>query len=97
MNIDSEVIEKKFEENIENVASVVHEIWAHWQTYLHSQCEELPDGSLKIPKELVEQWNQQIGLKYEQLTQNEKESDIEQAQKYKKTFLKIVDEIYIKS
>ena len=57
MDIDSEIIGKKFEDNIENVASVVHDIWAHWQAYLHSQCEELPDGALKIPKELVEQWN----------------------------------------
>ena len=92
MHIDSKIIGNKFEHNIENVASVVHDIWAHWQAYLHSQCEELPDGALKIPKELVEQWNKQISLKYEYLTQSEKESDIEQAQKYKSIFLKIVDE-----
>lgn len=93
MKINSEIIEKKFEDNIDHVASIVHEVWAHWQAYLHSRCEELPDGSLKIPKELVDQWSHQISLTYDKLNQDEKKSDIEQAQKYKKTFLKIVDEI----
>ncbi len=93
MNIDSEIMEKIFEENIENIASVVHDIWAHWQAYLHSQCEKLPDGSLKIPKELVEQWEQQINLKYEQLTRSEKDSDIEQAYKYESIFFKILNNI----
>lgn len=93
MNIDSKMIEKKFEENLEDIASVVHEIWAHWQSYLHDQCTAQPDGSLIIPKELVKQWNKQINLKYNQLTPTEQSSDIEQALKYKEIFLKILKEL----
>lgn len=93
MKINRKIIEKKFNDNLDDMATISHEIWAHWQTYLHSQCEKMPDGSLKIPKELVEQWNKQIKLEYRQLTQNEKNSDIEQAIKYKEIFLKIINEI----
>ena len=90
MNIDKEIIEAHLEENIEKIAFVVHEVWSHWQKHLHNQCKELPDGSLRIPEELVKQWNKQITLNYKQLTQSEKESDIEQAHKYIKIFMKII-------
>ncbi|MEN8342596.1 hypothetical protein ABFP02_12775 [Acinetobacter baumannii] len=93
MKNDREVVEKKYDENLENIAAVVHEVWSHWQKYLHSQCIKQSDGSLKIPKDLVSQWNKQINLKYDQLTESEKNSDIEQAFKYKKIFVKIINEI----
>lgn len=91
--MDSKIIENKFDENLEEIASIVHDIWAHWQSYLHDQCEKQLDGSLKIPKDLVEHWNEQIKLDYNQLSEDDKKSDIEQALKYKKIFLKFINEV----
>ena len=67
---------------IEKLAAIEHERWAHWQSYLHSKCKENNDGSLTIPKELVERWNTQIETHYSDLTEEEKESDREQVMKY---------------
>ena len=67
---------------IETLSAVEHDRWAHWQSYLHSKCKENDDGSLTIPKELVEKWNTQIGTSYSDLTEKEKESDREQVMKY---------------
>lgn len=67
---------------IETLSAVEHDRWAHWQSYLHSKCKENDDGSLTIPKELVEKWNTQIETSYSDLTEKEKESDREQVMKY---------------
>ena len=67
---------------IEKLAEIEHERWAHWQSYLHSKCTRNEDGSLTIPKELVERWNTQIETNYFDLTEEEKESDREQVMKY---------------
>lgn len=94
MEINRKIIDKKFNENLDVLASISHEIWAHWQKYLHDQCEIMADGSLKIPSILVNKWNEQINLDYEQLTPQEKSSDIEQALKFKEIFCKMMNEIH---
>lgn len=66
----------------EELAAVEHERWAHWQIYMHSKCVENGDGSLTIPKDLVEQWTRQSKTAFENLTAKEKESDREQVDKY---------------
>lgn len=66
---------------IEDLASVEHERWAHWQRYLHDQCEQLADGRLAIPAHLVKRWEEQIETPYELLSDREKESDREQVQR----------------
>ncbi|WKT72906.1 MULTISPECIES: hypothetical protein [Acinetobacter] len=73
---------EKYKELIEKLAAIEHERWAHWQSYLHSKCLKNENGSLTIPAELVERWNKQINTGYEELTEDEKESDREQVQKY---------------
>ncbi|ENU31748.1 MULTISPECIES: hypothetical protein [Acinetobacter] len=73
---------KQYKELIEKLAAIEHERWAHWQSYLHSKCLKNDNGSLTIPAELVERWNKQINTGYEELTEDEKESDREQVQKY---------------
>lgn len=73
---------KQYKELIEKLAAIEHERWAHWQSYLHSKCLKNDNGSLTIPAELVERWNKQIDTGYEELTEDEKESDREQVQKY---------------
>ena len=67
---------------VEELASVEHERWAHWQRYMHNNAIRQPDGSLIIPAKLVEKWERQIETPYEKLSEKEKDSDREQVQKY---------------
>jgi|26BtaG_2_1085354.scaffolds.fasta_scaffold05353_6 hypothetical protein len=67
---------------IEKLSAVEHDRWAHWQSYLHSKCKKNDDGSLTIPKELVERWSTQIETNYSELSEEEKKSDREQVMKY---------------
>lgn len=63
------------------VARVQHEIWAHWMEYLFSISEENEDGSVTIKKEKAEQWKRQIETSYNDLSDSEKRSDLDQADK----------------
>ncbi|MCT4612087.1 MAG: hypothetical protein N4A47_01800 [Clostridia bacterium] len=66
----------KFDDLIlEKLADLEHSRWSKWQKYLHSKCVKNEDGSLTIPKELVERWERQIETSYNELTEKEKESD----------------------
>ena len=67
---------------IEELASIEHDRWAHWQEYLHSKCVKNEDGSLTIPSDLVEHWEKQIATKYQDLSEKEKDSDREQVDTY---------------
>lgn len=67
---------------LERLAAIEHERWAHWQKYLHQQCKRLADGSLVIPAELVVRWTRQIETAYADLSEVEKESDREQVRRY---------------
>jgi hypothetical protein len=67
---------------IEELASVEHERWSHWQRYLHQQCVPGPDGSLTIPADFVRHWTTQMNTPYKQLSEKEKDSDREQVQRY---------------
>ena len=65
----------------EELASLQHEIWAHWMRYLY-RCSSLDShGNLVIPKEKKERWARQMDTKYCDLSEEEKESDREQAWK----------------
>ena len=66
---------------IEELAAVEHVRWAHWQKYVHDQCDRLPDGRLAIPAELVRRWEKQIETLYAQLSDQEKDSDREQVER----------------
>ncbi|MER9001164.1 hypothetical protein NKH58_25480 [Mesorhizobium australicum] len=67
---------------IEELAAVEHERWAHWQTFVHSKGERLPDGSLVLPADLVQRWERQIAMAYDDLPEQERQSDREQVEKY---------------
>lgn len=67
---------------IEELASLEHERWSHWQRYLHEQCVPGTDGSLTIPGDLVRHWTKQMNTPYTQLSEKEKDSDREQVQRY---------------
>mgnify|MGYP000455669168 CR=1 FL=1 len=75
-------IEAAFENAIEDLAAIEHERWAHWQRYLHDHAEQLPDGSLRIPPELVARWESQMGRSYAELDEKERASDRDQVRRY---------------
>ena len=67
--------------NREKIASVQHEIWCHWMKYLFDCCDFNPNGIVSIPTEFVYRWKRQIKTRYQDLSDKEKRSDLEQADK----------------
>lgn len=67
---------------LDDLAAIEHQRWAHWQAYVHTQCEPQDDGSLKIPAELARRWSRQIRTEFIDLTEAEKQSDREQVLNY---------------
>ena len=75
-------IEAKLQSAIDELAAVEHERWAHWQRYIHDKGERQPDGSLVLPRDLVERWEAQITTPFADLSEAEKGSDREQVRRY---------------
>lgn len=73
---------KSFEPLLEELAAIEHQRWAHWQKYVHEKAQRQPDGSLVLPADLVERWERQLRTSYQDLTNEEKDSDREQVRKY---------------
>lgn len=67
---------------LEELAAIEHERWSHWQRYLHDQCAPGPDGSLIIPANQARRWSTQMNTPYNQLSDDERESDREQVRRY---------------
>jgi hypothetical protein len=65
----------------ERLAAVQHEIWSHWMEYLFRVSLQKEDGSYVIPAEKASRWMRQTKTPYELLTDEEKASDREQADK----------------
>jgi len=68
----------------EPLADIEHQRWADWQRYQHSKCETSKGeiGALVIPSTLVAQWERKIATDYVSLTDDERESDREQVDRY---------------
>lgn len=66
----------------EQLAAIEHERWSDWQKYVHGLCEKQDDGSLVIPADQVAKWGRQIATDYDDLTEDEKDSDREQVDRY---------------
>lgn len=74
---------------IDLLADVQHQIWSHWMRYLFSICSVNLDGSMTIPADKVRRWKRQMDTSYEDLTEKERQSDINQALKV----IKVLDEV----
>lgn len=70
------------QEKRELLADLSHEIWVSWMNYLFSKCREVEGMDyLEIPASLVERWKRQCETPYSQLSEQERNSDREQADK----------------
>lgn len=75
-----EILERR--KVVDQLASIEHERWAHWQRYVHAHCERRADGSLVIPSDLVARWERQIETAFVDLSEDERESDRQQVREY---------------
>lgn len=66
---------------IEILADIEHKKWSNWQSHLHSLCVKNEDGSLTIPKEIVEHFNYEINTNYNNLPNHIQEYDREEVKK----------------
>lgn len=66
----------------QKLAAIEHERWSDWQRWMHSKCVTHSDGSLTIPREFVERWERQIATPYDQLSESEQRSDMDQVDRY---------------
>ena len=65
----------------ERLAAVQHVIWSDWMTHLFSVSTYNQDGTITIPADKVKRWKRQMHTPYDALSEREKESDRQQADK----------------
>ena len=63
------------------LAEYAHNAWAGWMKYLFSKSKRNNDGTVTIPKWAVDRWTRQMNTTYNQLPNEEKESDLNEADK----------------
>lgn len=80
--MDKDWIKAALDGMLETLAATEHERWSHWQRYMHSKGTPQKDGSMLIPAELVQRWEQQMTTPYSELSDAEKDSDRDQVRKY---------------
>ena len=85
-------VESRLDAVMDDLATIEHERWAHWQRYMHDKAERRPDGSLVLPAELVHRWEAQIATPFRDLTESEKESDRNQVRRYLPVIVKALSE-----
>lgn len=67
----------------ELTADFVHEQWSNWMRYLFSKGTfNDDDGTWTMPAWAVERWQRQLNTPYEALPDNEKETDLAEANKF---------------
>ena len=67
---------------VETLADAAHTAWSGWMEYLFGKAVENEDGSLTIPADQAQRWKRQAATSYAELSDEEKESDREEARKY---------------
>lgn len=69
----------------ERIAELQHQQWSGWMEYLFSKCIQSGIGTgedVVIPAEFAQRWVRQMQTEYDDLPENEKESDRIEADKY---------------
>jgi hypothetical protein len=65
----------------EQLAALAHVQWSGWMVYLFNLSQSNGDGTITIPANLVARWQGQIATPYAELSEREKNSDREEADK----------------
>lgn len=78
-------------DEVEALAAYAHDAWSGWMIYLFGKCRHgadyigmtgyIDNGTRIIPQDYVERWMRQLETKYEDLPEQEKESDRKEARK----------------
>lgn len=63
----------------EQLADYAHASWSGWMKYLFDKSTQNEDGSVTIPASLVERWQRQMSTEYPDLPEEEKLSDLVEA------------------
>ena len=63
----------------ERLASNCHSSWSGWMSYMFEHSRHNKNGSMTIPKHLVERWARQMKTGFEELGRKEQESDYVEA------------------
>jgi hypothetical protein len=66
----------------ENLAELCHSQWSGWMEYLFDKGMYLTDGTWKMPKWAVDRWTKQMRTPYNELSNNEMDSDRAEADKF---------------
>ncbi len=75
----------------ELLAAYAHNQWSGWMKYLFSKGKTNIDGTWTMPKWAVQRWQKQMNTQYKDLSVQEKESDIEEANGMLKIFSNGID------
>lgn len=65
----------------ERFAALAHEQWAGWMQFLFEKTTPNNDGSVNLPQWAVERWTRQMNTPYDNLPEEEKDSDRIEAEK----------------
>jgi hypothetical protein len=65
----------------EALAAYAHEAWSGWMRYLFEKSTRNADGTVTIPAWAVERWERQVATPYSALSEQEKASDRDEADK----------------
>jgi len=71
-------------ETREILAAEAHDAWSGWMEYLFTKCIQNTDKSVTIPKSMVDRWKRQLDTPYAKLSEQEKDSDRKEADRYLK-------------
>ena len=63
----------------EKLAAYAHNAWSGWMKYMFSKSTINADGTVTIPKSLVDRWMRQMTTCYNDLPESEKASDRKEA------------------
>ncbi len=74
----------------ERLADIQHQVWTSWMEHLFSVSTQNPDGSYSIAAEHVARWQRQMATPYSDLSDDEQESDRQQADKVLAIILNVV-------
>lgn len=76
----------------EDLAKLAHDQWSGWMKYLFSKGTFSDDGTFTIPKELVDRWVRQMHASYHELSEQERDSDRKEADKFLEVFEQVFND-----